>query len=79
MVTVEFLDYDTVITVLDNTGECGDLEAILDHEGYIWIRQFCEESETVDLVRVTLQQFSALVKALGLPEGTYMMEYKNEL
>ena len=79
MVTIEFVDYDTVITVLDTTGECGDLEAILDHEGYVWIRQFCEEAETMDLVRVTTKQFLTLFKALGLPEGAYSLEIKDGL
>lgn len=79
MVTVEHINYDTVITVLDTENKHDDLEVILDADSTVWLRQFNHEYETVDLVCISMKQFASAVKAFGLAEGTYMMETNDEL
>lgn len=79
MVTVEHLEYDTVITSLDTEGKHDDLEIILDADGSVWLRQFSLEHETVDLICVSMKQFASAVKAFGLSEGAYSMENNDGL
>jgi len=69
--TIEHVFKESVITVLDDTGQLEDVEVILDEDG-LFIRQWNNELDRYEVIEFNNQQFKELVTALGLPEGTYV-------
>jgi hypothetical protein len=75
MITVEFEDDETCITVIDNTGNLEDIQALL-YDDYCHIRQWNEKNQMFDVVTFTPEMYFKLMKAWNLPQGTYILEKK---
>jgi hypothetical protein len=69
--TVEHQFRETVVTLLDQSGQLEDVEVLLDSEG-LFIRQWNEDLDRYEVVEFTNNQFKELLTALGLPEGMYI-------
>ena len=72
MITVEFEDDETCITILDNTGELEDISALL-YDDYCHIRQWNEKTKRFDVVTFKPEMYLKLMKAWNLPAGTYVI------
>jgi len=70
LLTVEFHDDCTAITVLDETGEHDDILLIQDGSSVV-LRQYDEDEEEYHLIVISPQQFQSLIVAQDLPAGTY--------
>jgi hypothetical protein len=68
--TIEHVFKESVVTVLDDTGQLEDIEWILD-ENSVFVRQWNNELERYEVVEMSNQQLREALTALGLPEGTY--------
>jgi hypothetical protein len=73
MITIEFDQDETLITIMDETGELEDVSALL-YEDYCHIRQWDEERQRFDVVTLKPEMYYKLMKAFNLPEGTYLLE-----
>jgi|TARA_R100000479_G_scaffold50036_1_gene23207 hypothetical protein len=70
MITIEFDQDETCITILDNTGELEDISVLL-YDDYCHIRQYDEKRDRFDVVTMTAEMYLKLMKAWNLPEGAY--------
>lgn len=70
MFTIEFDLDETLITILDNTGELEDVDALL-YEDYCHIRQWNEKLNRYDVITMKPEMYLKLMKAFSLGEGTY--------
>jgi hypothetical protein len=70
MFTIEFEDDETLITVMDNTGELEDVSALL-YDDYCHFRQWNEKRQRFDVITLTPEMYLKLMKAWNLEEGTY--------
>ena len=73
MITIEFDQDETLITIMDETGELEDVSALL-YEDYCHIRQWDEERQRFDVVTLKPEMYYKLMKAFNLPEGSYILE-----
>lgn len=78
MFTNEF-DFDsTTTTILDETGECDDVQIVID-DGGVFIRQYNEITDKYDLVVLTHIMFQEFLVAMRTTEGAYKTFFeKNE-
>ena len=78
MITVEFDMDETLITVMDNTGELEDVQALL-YDDYCHFRQWNEKLKRFDVITLTPMMYLKLMKAFNLSEGSYdlVVEEKN--
>ena len=77
MITVEFEEDETCITIIDNTGELEDIQALL-YDDYCHIRQWNEKSQMFDVGTLTPEMYFKLMQAWNLPQGTYILEKKRK-
>lgn len=77
MFTIEFEDDETMITLLDKTGELEDVSVLL-YDDYCHIRQWNEKTGRFDVVTLTAQMYIELMKAWNLPEGFYTLELSRQ-
>lgn len=75
MITIEFEDDETCITIIDNTGDLEDIQALL-YDDYCHIRQWNEKNQMFDVVTLTPEMYFKLMRAWNLPQGTYILEKK---
>jgi hypothetical protein len=75
MITVEFDMDETLITVLDDTGELEDVSVFM-FEDYIHIRQWNEKMQKFDVITMKPEMYLKLMRAWRLPEGSYVMNYE---
>jgi hypothetical protein len=75
MITIEFEDDETCITIIDNTGDLEDIQALL-YDDYCHIRQWNEKNQMFDVVTLTPEMYFKLMQAWKLPQGTYILEKK---
>ena len=75
MITVEFDMDETLITVLDDTGELEDVSVFM-FEDYIHIRQWNEKMQKFDVITMKPEMYLKLMRAGRLPEGSYVMNYE---
>lgn len=73
MFTIEMEDDETLITIMDDTGELDDVGVLL-YEDYCHIRQWNEKSQMFDVVTLKPEMYVKLMKAWKLPVGSYIME-----
>lgn len=77
MFTIE-TDFDeTLITIMDDTGELEDVGVIL-YEDYVHFRQWNEKSQRYDVVTLSPEMYYKLMKAWKLPDGTYILQKQEE-
>lgn len=70
MITVEFDMDETLITIMDNTGELEDVGALL-YDDYCHIRQYNPKTDRYDVITMTPEMYLKLMKAFNLSEGAY--------
>jgi hypothetical protein len=70
MFTIEFDMDETLITVMDNSGELEDVGALL-YDDYCHIRQWNEKKQMFDVITMTPEMYLKLMKAFNLEEGAY--------
>lgn len=70
MFTIEFDMDETLITVMDNSGELEDVGALL-YDDYCHIRQWNEKKQMFDVITMTPEMYLKLMKAFNLEEGSY--------
>jgi len=73
LLTVEFHDDCTAVTVLDEQGEYDDILLIQDGTSVV-LRQYVEDEEEYHLIVISPQQFQSLIAAQDLPAGTYKVQ-----
>lgn len=76
MITVEFDQDETFITVMDVSGELEDVSALL-YDDYCHIRQWNEKRQQFDVVTMTAEMYLKLMMSWKLSEGTYVLEKKS--
>lgn len=70
MFTIEFDEDETLITVMDNTGELEDVSALL-YDDYCHFRQWDEKTQRFNVISLKPEMYFKLMKAWNLSEGTY--------
>jgi hypothetical protein len=75
MITVEFDMDETMITIMDDTGELEDVQALL-YEDYCHIRQWNEKTKLFDVVTFKPEMYFKLMKSFNLHEGTFVLDKK---
>jgi hypothetical protein len=70
MFTVEFDEDETLITILDTTGELDDVSVRL-YEDYCHIRQWNEKHKMFDVVTLKAEMYLKLMEAWKCSEGAY--------
>lgn len=70
MFTVEMDDEKTVIVVLDDEGVHDEMWVYI-YDDIVYIRQMNEDTNKVELVTLSPQQFYALMKAMKKGNGVY--------
>ena len=77
MYTVEFESDASVITSLDESDTCEDVEVIIGDDGVVFIRQFVEDMNANQIVCITYQQLLDIMAALKSPEGAFYARFTN--
>lgn len=70
MITIEFDQDETLITIMDKTGELDDVEALL-YEDYCHIRQWNEKRQTFDVITMKPEMYLKLMRSFTLGQGAY--------
>lgn len=70
MFTVEMDDEKTVIVALDNEGIHDDVWVYI-YDDMVYIRQYNEDSEELELISMSPTQFYSIMKAMKKGNGTY--------
>lgn len=70
MITVEFDMDETLITIMDNTGELEDVSALL-YDDYCHLRQWNEKLHKFDVITMKPEMYLKLMKSFNLSEGAY--------
>lgn len=73
MITIEYDMDETLITIMDDTGELEDVSALL-YDDYCHIRQWNEKRQRFEVVTFKPEMYYKLMKAFQLPEGVYILE-----
>lgn len=76
MFTIEFDEDETLITILDKTGELDDVSALL-YDDYCHIRQWNEKQQKFDVITMTPEMYLKLMKAWNLKPGAYDIITRN--
>ena len=72
MFTIEFDDDETLITVMDSTGELEDVSALL-YDDYCHFRQWDDRLQRFHVITLTPDMYFKLMSAWQLPQGSYML------
>jgi len=75
MFTIETDMDETLITILDDTGELEDASVLL-YDDYVHIRQWNEKNYRFDVITMTPEMYWKLMQACKLEDGTYILEKK---
>ena len=70
MITIEFDEDETLITVLDGTGELEDVSALL-YEDYCHSRQWDNKRDRFNIITLTPEMYLKIMESWNLPEGAY--------
>ena len=73
MITIELDMDETMITIMDDTGELEDVGALL-YEDYCHLRQWNEKLNRYDVITLKPEMYLKLMKSFNLEEGTYTLE-----
>mgnify|MGYP005988365045 CR=1 FL=1 len=76
MFTVEFEPDASIITTIDDTGECDDVEVILGDDGLVYFRQFDYDANAYEMVILNYQQFLDIFAALNSTEGAFKLQVR---
>ena len=64
---------ETLITIMDDTGELEDVGALL-YDDYCHLRQWNEKLNRYDVITLKPEMYFKLMKSFNLTEGTYTLE-----
>ena len=64
---------ETLITIMDDTGELEDVGALL-YDDYCHLRQWNEKLQRYDVITLKPEMYFKLMKSFNLTEGTYTLE-----
>lgn len=78
MYTVEFEPDASIITSLDESNTCEDVQMILGDDGTVFLRQYEESLDKNQLIMITYQQLLDLMAALKSPEGAFYARYTKD-
>lgn len=78
MFTVEFEPDASIITTIDESAECEDVEVILGDDALVYIRQFDYDVNAYDMVILTYQQFLDIYAALNSTEGVFKLQLRRK-
>ncbi len=73
MFWIEMEHDETLITILDDTGELDDVSVLL-YDDYCHIRQWNEQTESFDIITLKAEMYYELMKAWNLPVGGYVIQ-----
>ena len=79
MFTVEFEHDAIVITSLDETERCEDIQVIAADDGIVFLRQFEEAMDEHQLITITYRQLLEVLISLQSREGAYYVKYKDSI
>lgn len=74
--TNEFEPDSTVTTIIDNDGQFGDVEIIIG-EDIVYIRQFDNDMETMDVIQMSPFMFREIWTALNHTEGVFLTNFES--
>jgi hypothetical protein len=72
MFTIEMEDDESLITILDTTGELEDVSVLL-YDDYCHIRQWDEKNQMFDVITLKAEMYLQLMEAWKLPVGAYSL------
>ena len=75
MFTIETDMDETLITIMDDTGEL-EAASVLLYDDYVHIRQWNEKNYKFDVITMTPEMYWKLMQAWKLEDGTYILEKK---
>ena len=78
MYTVEFEHDASIITSLDETDTCEDIEVIIADDDIVFLRQFVDELNRHEIISITYQQLLDIMAALKSPEGAFYARYTKD-
>jgi len=76
MFTIETDLDETAITIMDDTGELEDVQALL-YEDYCHFRQWNEKTNKFEVITLKAEMYLKLMESWKLSDGTYVLEKKN--
>jgi len=76
MFTIEIDLDETAITIMDDTGELEDVQALL-YEDYCHFRQWNEKTNKFEVITLKAEMYLKLMESWKLSDGTYVLEKKN--
>ena len=77
MFTVEFESDASVITSLDETERCEDVQMIIADDGIVFLRQYEDAMDEHQLITITYQQLLDFFVSLQSSEGAYYVKHTN--
>lgn len=75
MFTVEYEHAVTKVVSLDMEGIHDDLTAVFCEDGSVHLSQWCEEFGEEQVMLISYQQLTDILRALNCTEGTYQQVY----
>ena len=75
MFTIEIDLDETAITIMDDTGELEDVQALL-YEDYCHFRQWNEKTNKFEVITLKTEMYLKLMESWKLSDGTYVLEKK---
>jgi len=75
MFTIETDLDETAITIMDDTGELEDVQALL-YEDYCHFRQWNEKTNKFEVITLKAEMYLKLMESWKLSDGTYVLEKK---
>ena len=73
MFTIETDMDETLITIMDDTGELEDASVLL-YDDYVHMRQWNEKNYKFDVITMTPEMWEELILAIDSPEGSYIVQ-----
>lgn len=77
MITVEFEDDETLITIMDQQGRHEDISALL-YDDVCYIRQWNEQRQYFDVIQFTPEMYLQLMQSFKLPQGAFIMDVQKK-
>ncbi len=75
MYTVEFEADASIITSLDESDTCDDIEVIISDDNTVFLRQYVEDLNRHEIISITYQQLLDIMAALKSPEGAFYARF----
>ena len=77
MITVEFEDDETLITIMDQQGRHEDISALL-YDDVCYIRQWNEQRQYFVVIQFSPEMYLQLMQSFKLPQGAFIMDVQKK-